>query len=54
MTRAGSCTWNAIVLANAGCGRRFAITRSGAGEAFPRGGSIASIAGFVNLHKVGF
>ena len=30
MTRAGSCTWNAIVLANAGCGRRFAITRSGA------------------------
>ncbi len=32
MTRAGSCTWNAIVLANAGCGRRFAIARSGAGE----------------------
>ena len=30
MTRAGSCTWNAIVLANAGCGRRFAIARSGA------------------------
>lgn len=33
--REGSCAWNAIVLANAGCGRRFAITRSGAGGAFP-------------------
>lgn len=30
MTRAGSCTWNAIVLSNAGCGRRFAIARSAA------------------------
>ena len=33
--RESSCAWNAIVLVNAGCGRRFAITRSGAGGAFP-------------------
>lgn len=52
--REGSCAWNAIVLANAGCGRRFANTRSGAGGAFPRGGRVACVAGFVNLHKVGF
>lgn len=30
MARAGSCAWNAIVLSNAGCGRRFAIARSAA------------------------
>lgn len=51
MTRAGSCTWNAIVLSNAGCGRRFAIARSAACGAFPCGGSMCEAGEDTDYYK---